>query len=95
MLIVIAEDEAGVRHSLRELLKTDHDVILCEDGTAALKVLEKNAVDLVVSDQQMPKMTGIELLQKTKEISPQTAFILNGVYQPSNCLKLKPWGQPI
>ena len=76
MLILIADAETGVRNSLAEFLKSDHEVILCEDGAQALAQLEKTSVDLVITDHSMPKLQGLELIKRGKVISPSTAFIL-------------------
>lgn len=80
MRILIADDEKGIRTSLSELLGTDHDVILCEDGESALRKIEVSVFDLVITDHQMPKITGIELIKRGKELSPQTSFMLMSAY---------------
>lgn len=76
MVIVIVDDDTGVRGSLDLLLKTDHEVICCDSAQAALGILEKRSVDLVITDNQMPGMTGLDLLRKGKELSPTTSFLM-------------------
>lgn len=76
MVILIVDDEDGIRNSLRSVLKKRYELILCEDGDIALKELEKKAIDLVISDVQMPKLSGIDLLRKGKELSPETSFLI-------------------
>jgi DNA-binding NtrC family response regulator len=76
MVILVADDAPGIRNTLLQLLKKDHEVILCEDGEAALQVLEKRAVDLVITDHQMPKVSGIDVIRRGKEKAPGTAFLL-------------------
>src|SRR3989344_4236014 len=80
MLILIADDEAGSRTALSEFLKDNHDLLLAEDGAKALKFLESTNVDLVITDNRMPGMTGLELIQKGLELSPQTSFILMSAF---------------
>ena len=80
MQILIVDDELHIRNSLSAVLNAGHDVMTCEDGMVALKILEKKSIDLVITDNQMPHLTGIELIKKGKEISPDTAFILMTAY---------------
>jgi DNA-binding NtrC family response regulator len=56
-----------------------HEVVVCSDGRSALKVLEKERFDAAILDLRMPGMTGIELLQHVKSISPETeAVVMTG-----------------
>ena len=50
--------------------KKDYDIILSESPKEALNILQEKEVQVLVSDQRMPDMTGIELLAKIKEIDP-------------------------
>ncbi|MCG6906204.1 MAG: response regulator [Desulfobacteraceae bacterium] len=71
--ILIVDDFATMRRILKNILKKIGftDIIEADDGSNALKVLEKEKVDLVISDWNMPKMTGIEFL---KAVRANTAF---------------------
>lgn len=80
MLILIADDEAGVRQTLQEFFRGKHEVYLCEDGRSALQVLEKKAFDLVLTDQNMPGLNGLDLIRQGLQISPATSFILMTAY---------------
>lgn len=66
--ILIVDDFATMRRILKNILKKigfTH-IIEADDGSNALKVLEKEKVDLVISDWNMPKMTGIEFLKAVR-----------------------------
>ena len=79
MKILLVEDNASVRQSLMEfLLSLDYSVDECADGQEALDFLEHNSIDLVLSDVQMPNLTGHDLLVKIKssEKWKQIAVIL-------------------
>ncbi len=65
--VLIVDDEAGVRESLRMVLKDSCEVVPLESGEAALEWLEKNAADLVLLDILMPGMDGIEVLERIRE----------------------------
>jgi two-component system chemotaxis response regulator CheY len=71
--ILIVDDFATMRRILKNILKKIGftQIIEADDGSNALKVLEKEKVDLVISDWNMPKMTGIEFL---RAVRANTAF---------------------
>jgi len=63
--ILIIDDEKAIRYALREILEHEgHKVEEAEDGAAGLDKARKGKFDLVLCDIKMPKMDGIEVLQK-------------------------------
>jgi HD-like signal output (HDOD) protein/ActR/RegA family two-component response regulator len=61
--------------------KTDQwETTVAPDGQAAMAILRRSAFDVVVSDMQMPGMSGIELLTKVRELHPQTSRIIVSGY---------------
>ena len=75
--ILVADDEESIREFLDIMLRKEgYEVSLAEDGEKAIEILKKKAFDLVISDLQMPKVTGIELLKHVKEQSPDIVFML-------------------
>jgi len=69
--ILIVDDEPKIRHILRIMLSLKgHSVHEAADGEDALKILQKEPVDLVISDIKMPKMDGLTLLEHIKELDP-------------------------
>jgi response regulator RpfG family c-di-GMP phosphodiesterase len=76
-VIVIVDDEEGIRKSLKRLLAVlDVTLLEASGGLQALELLRAHQASLIISDQRMPGMTGVELLQKVREISPDTVRIL-------------------
>jgi DNA-binding NtrC family response regulator len=66
--ILVADDEVGIRDSLRRLLEYEkYHVILAEDGRTALQRVESEVVDLVLLDIKMPGMDGMEVLSRLHE----------------------------
>ena len=62
MRIVVADDDAVVRMILESALKSaGHDVICVEDGAAALKAVRDDGARVLITDWDMPQMTGVEL----------------------------------
>ncbi len=66
--ILIVDDFATMRKVIRNLLKQGgfENIVEAEDGVAALKVLESQKVDFVISDWNMPNMSGLELLKAVR-----------------------------
>jgi two-component system, chemotaxis family, chemotaxis protein CheY len=66
--ILVVDDFATMRKVIRNLLKQGgfENVVEAEDGVAALKVLQSQEVDFVISDWNMPNMSGLELLKAVR-----------------------------
>jgi two-component system response regulator HydG len=75
--VVVADDEASARSGLATLLGQDgFDVVLAEDGAAALARVQETAPDLLLTDLRMPGMDGLELLRRARELDPGLIVIL-------------------
>ncbi len=75
--ILVVDDEPSIREFLDIMLKKEgYDVTVAEDGQKAFDLFQKKSFDLVISDLQMPKMTGIELLKKAKDQDPTLLFLM-------------------
>ncbi|HET6515142.1 MAG TPA: sigma-54 dependent transcriptional regulator [Thermodesulfovibrionales bacterium] len=78
--ILVAEDEEiTLKHLLYALQREGHETVGARDGREALDRISENHFDLLISDIKMPGMSGIELLEKTKEMNPDMeAMIITG-----------------
>ncbi len=75
--ILVVDDEESIREFLEIMLKKEgYEVTCAEDGLKAKEVLTKKSFDMVISDLQMPNMTGIELLKHVKESYPDLVFMM-------------------
>jgi len=75
--ILIIEDDNKIRAILKEILEEkDHDVQEAADCLEGLKKLEQDLFDLCLCDIKMPKMDGLEVLEKAKESGMATNFII-------------------
>jgi DNA-binding NtrC family response regulator len=75
--ILIIEDDSKIRTVLKEILEEkDHDVDDAADGQEGFKKISQGTYDLCLCDIKMPKMDGIEVLEKTKEAGIPTNFII-------------------
>ncbi|HYG38042.1 MAG TPA: sigma-54 dependent transcriptional regulator [Cytophagales bacterium] len=75
--ILIIDDEKAIRNTLREILEYEnYEVEEAKDGEEGLDLLKKNEYDVVLCDIKMPKMDGIEVLDKAKELGKEGQFIM-------------------
>jgi two-component system chemotaxis response regulator CheY len=78
--ILVVDDFATMRKVIRNLLKQVgyENIVEAEDGVNALRVLKSQKIDLVVSDWNMPNMTGLDLLKAVRadEELKQTPFLM-------------------
>ncbi len=75
-IILVVDDEHGVRQSFYMVLKDEFNVLLAESGTEAIDIFSKNSVDLILLDILLPDIDGIELLERLKELDPNTEIIM-------------------
>ncbi len=79
--ILIVDDEPNILASLRRLLRPDgYNLLSATSGSEALELLAMNAVQVIVSDQRMPHMSGAEFLGIAKELYPDTIRIILSDY---------------
>ncbi|MBN2808607.1 MAG: response regulator [Deltaproteobacteria bacterium] len=75
--VLVVDDEKMVLRALsRVLLSSEWDLATAESGAAALEILARQPIALIISDQRMPEMSGLELLNKVKELYPETVRIV-------------------
>lgn len=75
--ILIIDDEKAIRRSIKEILEFEkHNVEEAEDGQTGLNMALKNNYDIILSDIKMPKLDGIELLQKLIEHKVMSTIII-------------------
>lgn len=75
--ILVVDDEESIREFLEIMLKKEgYEVTLAEDGLKAKELLTKKSFDMVISDLQMPNVTGLELLRFVKDTYPDMVFMM-------------------
>ena len=78
--ILLVDDEESILSSLRRLLRPDgYRILVANGGAVGLELLEQYDVDVILSDQRMPGMTGVEFLRQVKVCYPHTVrMVLSG-----------------
>lgn len=77
--IMVVDDEPANLRVLERLFRRDYEVITAESGEEAVRLLGLHDVALLITDQRMPGMTGVELLKHTAAIRPHMVrLILTG-----------------
>lgn len=75
--ILIVDDEASIRRTLRDILEYEkYEVDETKDGMECLVKLKKEKYDVIIMDIKMPKMDGMEALERIQLISPDTPVIM-------------------
>lgn len=75
--ILVVDDESLIRDFLAETLSRKNiEVTVAENGKRAYELLKENVYDIMITDMKLPDSTGIDILKKCKELSPQTIVII-------------------
>jgi two-component system nitrogen regulation response regulator NtrX len=77
--ILIIEDESAIRRVLKKIISEENDtyqVEEAEDGLEGIEKIKNNDYDLVLCDIKMPKMDGVEVLEKAKMIKPEIPMVM-------------------
>lgn len=84
--ILIIDDEKEILRSLTLTFEDEYEVFTAANGIEALKILEQNNIALVISDQRMPEMTGVEFLERSIHVNPQMIRIILTGYTDTSAL---------
>src|SRR6516165_6554473 len=74
--LLIVDDETYLLPTLAALLGSHFEVITADSAEAAQDIFARREIDLVLSDQKMPRTTGVQLLEWVRERSPKTIRLL-------------------
>jgi DNA-binding NtrC family response regulator len=84
--ILVVDDDLTIRQFLEAVLLSNGYMCVCvEDGLAAINLLKNDTFDMVISDIEMPRLNGFELLSYVKKRYPQIKFIMiSGQCRPND-----------
>ncbi len=74
--VLFVDDEQKVLNSMRASFRREYKVFLANSGAEALEIFASNPIDVVVSDQRMPEMTGVEVLSAINARDPSCIRLL-------------------
>jgi DNA-binding NtrC family response regulator len=74
--IMVVDDEPANLRVLERLFRSDYEIVAANSGAEALRLLQQHDVALIITDQRMPDITGIELLKRTASLRPHMVRII-------------------
>lgn len=84
--ILYVDDEVNNLLSFKALFRLKYKVFTAERGKDAIKILDENEIHIIITDQRMPEMTGVELLESILESHPEPIRILLTGYADLNAV---------
>lgn len=84
--VLYVDDEVHNLKSFKATYRRVFDVYIAESGAEGLEIFKNNSIDVLITDQRMPEMTGIELLVEVKKIDPEPMRILLTGYSDINAV---------
>lgn len=84
--ILVVDDEPEMLRSLRNLLRMDFKVFTAGSGAEAMRILEEETIHVVMTDQRMPQMSGVEVLRRAKTMHPQATRLIFTGYADINAV---------
>lgn len=83
--LLLVDDEENILRALTRLLRRDgYSIYTASSGPQGLELLKQHEVSVIVSDQRMPEMSGVEFLSKARDIQPNTVRIVLSGYTDIN-----------
>jgi YesN/AraC family two-component response regulator len=84
--ILIVDDEISMTKSLERSLRGQFTILTANSSREALEILARNKIEVLLTDQRMPGLSGVELLAEAQKIKPETVGILFSGYSDTNAL---------
>ena len=85
--LLIVDDEDGPRQSLRVIFKDEYDLLMTDDGPAAIELARKHPIDVAVLDIRMAGMSGIEVLERLKRVNPKIEAIMITAFETTDTIR--------
>ncbi|MGH8528611.1 MAG: response regulator [Nevskiales bacterium] len=82
--VLFVDDEERILTTMRVMFRRQYEVHLANSGAMAMDLLRRHDVDVIVSDQRMPGMTGVDVLRAAREVRPRAMRVLLTGYSDLN-----------
>lgn len=85
--ILYVDDERSNLRVFKSTFRREFHILLAQSAKEAVEMLKDNVIDLLITDQMMPEMTGVELLKEIKKLYPEippNRVMLSGYAQPDD-----------
>jgi DNA-binding response OmpR family regulator len=93
-ILVVDDDRATRQLNVDFLTDQGYDVEAVMDGVAGWNALQAKSYDVIITDNQMPKMTGVQMIEKIRDAYMTTPVIMATGLLPQNEFDRKPWLKP-
>ena len=85
--LLIVDDEDGPRQSLRVIFQDEYDILMASDGPSAIALAQSHKIDVAVTDIRMSGMSGIEVLERLKYVSPGIEVIMMTAFETTDTMR--------
>src|SRR5512140_2037171 len=85
--LLVVDDEDGPRQSLRVIFKDDYEVLMADDGPAAIAMAQPQKIDVAVLDIRMSGMSGIEVLERLKYVAPGIEVVMMTAFETTDTMR--------
>src|SRR6185369_12198572 len=93
--ILVVDDEADARQLIVDVLvRSGYEVVAVKDGAAGWEALQTSDYDLIVTDNKMPKVTGMEMIERLRSASMAIPVIMATGFLPTHGFARQPWLKP-
>ena len=79
--LLVVDDEEGPRQSIRFVFKDDYNVLMADNGSTAIEIARQHPIDAAVLDIRMSGMSGIDVLNRLKEMDPTIEVVMLTAYE--------------
>ena len=93
-ILVVDDDQDSRQLSIDVLIGSGYDVDAAKDGAAGWEALQNNNYNLVITDNKMPRMTGLEMIEKLRSATMTLPVIMATRYLPTHEFIRRPWLKP-
>lgn len=84
--VLYVDDEMNNLHSFKATFRRDYKVFIANTGAEGLEILQSNKINVIITDQRMPGMSGVEFLQEVLKIDSEPIRILLTGYADINAV---------